>query len=65
MARILLGQLIAVGKKALSPADIQWLQAHIAEGAPGITPFLSSESLVALVQLFNDTYRSFIRGEVK
>jgi len=50
---------------SLSQEDKQFYQKHILEGAPGIIPFLESESIKTLAVLFSDTYRSFLRGEEK
>ncbi len=56
----LMAELAGVFKKALAPEDLEYMVKHIAEGAPGIAPFLKSQSIVALAQMCHETYREFL-----
>lgn len=52
-------------KKALTGEDLEYIQKHIAEGAPGCLPFLESSTIVTLIQMAYQEYRSFLAGKVK
>ncbi len=52
-------------QKALKPEDLGWIKAHVAEGAPGFLQFLDSQTLQSLLQIANEEYRSFLRGDAK
>lgn len=61
----LLSQLGLVFRKALTADDMAYMEKHLVEGAPGIIPFLSSESIVAVAQIVHDEYRQFLAGKTK
>jgi hypothetical protein len=65
MVQRLLLEIAAVFKKALPAEDFEYLQKHIAEGAPGSIPFLTSDTIKTLAIMVNDEYRAFLRGEAK
>jgi hypothetical protein len=50
----------ALAKKSLDTEQFEWLQRHIASGAPGAIQFVDSPEMVALMQMTMTEYREFL-----
>jgi hypothetical protein len=58
--RALMGELQAVFKRALTPEQYASMATHVNDGAPGIMPFLKSDTLLAFATMLHDEYVAFL-----
>lgn len=63
--KVLTEQVKGIFVEVLTEEDKVFYREHAKAGAPGITPFLKSQTIRALARMCSDTYRDFLKGESK
>lgn len=61
--KVLMEQVKSVFAEMLTEEEKVFYREHAKAGAPGITPFLKSQTIRALARMCSDSYRDFLKKE--
>lgn len=51
--------------QSIKPEEMQWVQGHIKEGAPGFVQFMQSDTVKTITQMAFEAYKEFLAGQRK
>lgn len=57
--------LMVLLEQSITPAEMEWVRGHIAEGGPGFVEFLQSDTVKAVMQMGFEAYKEFLSGRRK